>query len=557
MRTRVAHAKAEEAVRQSEARLATFAAATFEGIVHSREGRIVDCNEQFARMMGYRVAELLGRKIADLMAPEDRDRVMVNIRHGLPSQIEHAMIRKDGTRVIVEAHGRPDPDGPRGNRMTVLRDITERKQAEESLREAKEFSDALNQINEVISSNVDREEIMRAVITKAGKAIGCETAAISLRKDDHWEVSYVFGLPQDLIGTEMLDEQEPHAVLALETRKPVAIDDAYNDVRVSREHMKKYGIRSVLVVPLFLENEPLGVIFFNYHTLSKPFTDAQIDFAAKVGAVLSLGIEKVRLMNALKLRAAELEVANKELDAFSYTVSHDLKNPLRSIQGFAQAITDDYNDRLDDEGKDFLSRITSAGERMTQLIDALFEISRLTDRNLFEKSVDLSALADSIVYELKKKEPDRQVEFVIGKGIKVRGDTDMLEIVLRNLLDNSWKFTSKHASAKIEFGTIECATPLDGEGDGGGKFAIPRSEPRIPDSEFRKTVYFVRDDGAGFNMEFADKLFMPFKRLHSAAEFPGLGIGLATARKIINKHGGKIWAEGEPKKGATFYFTLK
>ena len=266
-----------------------------------------------------------------------------------------------------------------------------------------------------------------------------------------------------------------------------------------------------------------------------PLCDAQGQLIGSVHVARDI-TERKRAEEALResqkqvaQHAAELEVVNRELEAFSSTVSNDLKNPLRSIQGFAQAIAEDYQDKLDDEGKDFLRRITSAGERMTQLIDSMLAMSRLTSRDLLSRSVNLSSFAGMIAYEVTKNEPGRRVEFVIAKEVKVQGDADMLEVVMRNLFDNAWKFTGKHKSAKIEFGI----RPMDGQ-----------------------TVYFVQDDGAGFDMEFADKLFMPFKRLHSASEFPGLGMGLATARKIISKHGGKIWAEGAPGKGATFYFTL-
>jgi signal transduction histidine kinase len=243
-------------------------------------------------------------------------------------------------------------------------------------------------------------------------------------------------------------------------------------------------------------------------------------------------------------RTAELEALNRELEAFSYTVSHDLKTPLRSIRGFAQAIAEDYSDKLDDAGRDYLRRLTSAGGRMTQLIDAMLSISRLTRRELMGKSVNLSSAAEVIAHDLKTNEPNREVEFLIAKGVKAHGDSGMLEIALRNLFDNAWKFTGKHTSARIEFGAIECGVRNTECGT-------------IPNSETGKTVYFVSDDGSGFSMQYADKLFQPFRRLHSESEFPGLGIGLATVSKIINKHGGKIWAEAEPEKGATFYFTLE
>jgi PAS domain S-box-containing protein len=231
----------------------------------------------------------------------------------------------------------------------------------------------------------------------------------------------------------------------------------------------------------------------------------------------------------LERRAYELEALNRELEAFSYTVSHDLKAPLRSIEGFTRAILEDYAEKLDETGRDYLTRVHSASQRMSHLIEAMLNMARLTRGAIQEKTVDLSSLAQVTAHEIRKQATGRQVEFIIQKNVKAKGDQDMLQVMLENLLDNAWKFTSAHATAKIEFGT----TNMDG-----------------------KTVYFVRDDGAGFDMAFSDKLFKPFKRLHTESEFPGIGIGLAIAHRIILRHNGRLWAESAPEKGATFFFTL-
>lgn len=239
--------------------------------------------------------------------------------------------------------------------------------------------------------------------------------------------------------------------------------------------------------------------------------------------------ERKRAEYQLIRKSEELAAINKELEAYSYTISHDLRAPLRSIEGFSNAIIEDYADKLDATGMDYFLRVTSASRRMSQLIDALLTMSRLTQSEIKEKVVNLSDVVNVIAHELKRSQPERAVEFVIAERVSANGDQVMLRIVLENLLNNAWKFTSRHPTGKIEFGAT-----------------------RIDD----KDVYFVRDDGAGFNMEFADKLFSPFKRFHTETEFPGLGIGLATIHKIITKHGGKIWAESAPEKGTTFYFTL-
>jgi len=224
-----------------------------------------------------------------------------------------------------------------------------------------------------------------------------------------------------------------------------------------------------------------------------------------------------------------LAAVNKELESFSYSVSHDLRAPLRSIDGFSQALVEDYPDKLDEQGKDYLQRVRSSTQRMGELIDDLLKLSRVTRSEIKLEMVNLSTLAQSIATEVQKTQPERQVEFVITPGLSAKGDEHLLRLLLENLLGNAWKFTAKHPQARIAFGS----TRVDG-----------------------KQVFFVRDDGAGFDMTYADKLFAPFQRLHSASEFPGIGIGLATAQRIINRHGGRVWAEGEIEKGATFYFTL-
>lgn len=240
--------------------------------------------------------------------------------------------------------------------------------------------------------------------------------------------------------------------------------------------------------------------------------------------------EEVRKLNEdLTHRTAELEAVNKELEAFSYSVSHDLRTPLRTIDGFSLALLEDYAGKLDTDGKDALQRVRTATQRMGELIDDLLSLSRVTRSEMRHETVDLSALAKAIVTELQKREPDRQVEFVIAPGLAADGDARLLRVVLDNLLGNAWKFTGKQPHARIEFGVTE------------------------HDS---KPNYFVSDNGAGFDMAYADKLFGAFQRLHSTSEFSGTGIGLATVQRIIRRHGGSVWAEGAVGKGATFYFTL-
>ena len=240
----------------------------------------------------------------------------------------------------------------------------------------------------------------------------------------------------------------------------------------------------------------------------------------KLNAELSRRVEE---------RTAELAAANKELEAFSYSVSHDLRAPLRTIDGFSQALLEDYSDVLDDTGQDFLRRVRSAATHMGSLIEDILGLSRVTRTEMIRTEVDLSKMVRDIIDDFREVEPDRKVTVNIPEDIQIRCDPRLIKLVLQNLLDNAWKFTSKLPEAQIEFGSQE----RDGE-----------------------RIIFVKDNGAGFNIEYSDKLFVPFQRLHETEEFEGSGIGLATVQRIINRHGGKVWAESTVNEGSTFYFTI-
>lgn len=246
--------------------------------------------------------------------------------------------------------------------------------------------------------------------------------------------------------------------------------------------------------------------------------------------------ERKRIENELRKQRDHLEyltiqltTTNKELESFCYSVSHDLRSPLRSMGGFSKALLEDYPDKLDTQGKNYLQRICAASHHMGQLIDDLLNLSRITRSEMNHKTLNLSTMVKTIVADLREKHPNRRVEFIIPEELTVNGDPQLLKIALDNLLSNAWKFTKKCSAARIEFGT----TQQDG-----------------------KSVFFVHDNGVGFDMAYVNKLFSAFQRLHSRVEFEGTGIGLATVQRIIHRHGGNVWAEGAVNKGATFYFTL-
>lgn len=244
---------------------------------------------------------------------------------------------------------------------------------------------------------------------------------------------------------------------------------------------------------------------------------------------LRIAHQELQQTNSEVMRSAlELEAANRELDAFAYSVSHDLRAPLRSINGFTRMLRDSYSETLDARGRDYLDRVHVACGRMSAMIEDLLKLSHVARCEIRTEPIDLGTIARDIAGALRESDPDRTVEFAIADNLVVNGDQGLLRAALENLLSNAWKFTSKVEQGRIEVGQSE-----------------------------EHSSYFVRDNGAGFDMTYAQQLFAPFKRLHREADFPGTGIGLATVQRIIGRHGGRIWADAELEKGATFYFTLR
>ncbi len=336
------------------------------------------------------------------------------------------------------------------------------------------------------------------------------------------------------------------------------VDDIHN-AGLSDCHIKvlsQFQIKANLAVPLLQGQKLWGLLCINQCRAPRQWQPIEIEFVSQIANHLGVALQHAELLADLRaeilerhqaeqrvqelnqgLRQAiiELKVVNRELEAFSYSVSHDLRAPLRSIDGFSQALLEDYQDRLDKSGQDYLQRIRAATQRMGQLIDDLLTLARVTRSDMHPAYADLSRIADRICTDLRQSQPERQVEFTIQSGLFAQGDAHLLQVLLENLLHNAWKFTSKHPQAKIEFGAMAQSNS-----------ARSSSAP----------IYFVRDDGAGFDMAYINKLFGPFQRLHSMLDFPGNGIGLATVQRIVHRHGGRVWAEGNIEQGATFYFTL-
>jgi light-regulated signal transduction histidine kinase (bacteriophytochrome) len=315
--------------------------------------------------------------------------------------------------------------------------------------------------------------------------------------------------------------------------------------------LAQFQVKANLVVPLLQGRRLWGLLCIHQCRTTREWQETEIEFVQQIASHLGVALQHAELLVELRaevterqqaeqraqdlnkvLRQAilELKAVNKELEAFSYSVSHDLRAPLRSIDGFSQALLEDSMEHLDDAGQDYLKRIRSATQRMGQLIDDMLTLSQVTRSDLQKESVDLSRLAHRVCLDLQQTHPDRQIQFQIQPDVVTDGDVRLLEVVLDNLLNNACKFTANQVLTTVEFGAI--------------------------DQESGIVAYFVRDNGVGFDMAFVDKLFRPFQRLHGMREFPGNGIGLATVQRIIHRHGGHVWAEGNLNQGATFYFTL-
>ncbi len=288
----------------------------------------------------------------------------------------------------------------------------------------------------------------------------------------------------------------------------------------------------------------MGIILKNriekpIHSLvaaTEEIASGNLNARAQLSEANELGV----LANAFNIMAAKLEettvsknylnLANQELEAFSYSISHDLRAPLRAIDGFSKALLEDAGDSLNEISKSHISRIIAAVRRMSELIDAVLSLSRISRSEMSIAKVDLSAIAHDIANDLINTEPERKVDFIIKEGMSVEADPTLMRVVLENLIGNSWKYTSKKEHANIEFSSIE---------------------------KNGKPLFYVRDDGVGFDMKYAKKLFTPFQRLHSESDFPGTGVGLASVKRVMHRHNGRVWAEAVPDEGATFFFTFQ
>lgn len=417
-----------------------------------------------------------------------------------PAQLEYRMVASSGRTVWLRDSARTVGDrGYQKELVGVMVDITQRKRAEEKLRASEERLRLLVEgVRDYAIFSLDTSGLVTSWNAGVERIEGYKAEEIIGR---HFSCFY---LDEDVrLG-------KPKLALKIAKKEGRFEDEGW---RVRKDGTIFWAN---VVITALLDG---GGNLIGFSKIARDLTERR------------RAEERTQELNReLAKRNTELTAVNRELESFSYSVSHDLRSPLRAIDGFSFAVLEEYRDKLDAEAQEYLRRVRAAAARMAQLIDDLLKLARTTRYEMTPENVDLSQIAEEIFKQLQQIYPDRKIEFVIAPEMVVEGDRELLRLVLENLIDNAWKFTSKTTDARIELGVR---------------------------SQEGHDVYFIADNGAGFDMTYVDKLFGAFQRLHDGSEFSGTGIGLATVQRIIQRHGGKIWAESEVGRGATFYFLLK
>jgi len=495
------------ALAQSESRFKAIVEQQFAGITILRDDLLVYVSPRFAEMFGFsRAADMTGHvNMAQLMAESERERfsALLAAAHADPTADSHALftaLRRDGSHFNAEIYGRAFEFEGQPAYIGMVVDVTTAELQRARFREQAALLDQVSRIAHIGGWSFD---------PKTGAGTWTREVALihdldpSIAPDVMSGVNYYVGESRDAIAAavkEITENGTPYDLeLELESAKGV------------RKWVRTNGF------PIYENGELIRVEGMLQDITEKRRAEDAIN---ELNATLEQRVE---------LRTAEVVAANQELESFAYAVSHDLRAPLRAMSGFANALEEDYAEKLDETARDYMSRITAASTKMSALIDGLLALSRATRGGLRVADVDLSATASALLGELESAEPDRDVTWDIKPGLVVRGDSVMLETALRNLLGNAWKYTSRTQHAHIT---------LEDYDEGGTRWIC------------------VRDNGAGFDADYAGRLFQPFQRLHRQDEFAGIGIGLATVQRIVLRHGGQIKADGKLHQGASFCFTL-
>ncbi len=473
---------------------------------HGRTHHWVQVNDYFCKLLGYTREELLRLSTADITPADERASAVRDNERLLSGEIqnytrEKQVVRKDGSMIWVYLAVAllPDATGRASNLIAVYQDVTERKRAEVELLR---FKNVLDNTLDMIF--MFEPASLRYVYLNQGAVL---STGYSHSREE------LLGMTSYQIKPLMPEAKFRQLIAPL-------LSGEQSSLHFETVHRRKDGTYFSVGVFLQLVTQSDG---------SGLFVEIVHDITERKQAQDEIRMLNAQLEQRVVERTAQLEAANKELESFSYSVSHDLRAPLRGIDGFSHALLKDYAAKLDDRGKNYLQRVRAATQRMAKLIDDMLNLARVTRASMQRAPVDLSALVTAITDELRQAQPGRTVEVVVQPGLVTAGDAKLLRVLLENLLANAWKFTGKQERARIEFGM---------QPNGG------------------VSSYFVRDNGVGFDMTYVGKLFGAFQRLHAMDEFPGTGIGLATVQRIVHRHGGRAWAEAAVEQGATFFFTL-
>jgi|GEM_PF-2146028 len=492
----------DEALRESEERYRMIVETASEGVlVLDRSLAATYINGRLADILGYCEAEMIGRSLFDFIDGSSGEEVLTQTeerKKGIKGRYEALLLRKNGEKIWASISASPifDQKGAFDGSFAMISDINARKLAEEKLRASKE---TLRVIFNSAHDAIFTHELDGGIIDVNDKMLemygGDRPTAIS---------SFI---------TDGYSGPDNHL-----DRLPVI----WEKVAAGEDQFFEWQARRIDDGSLFDVEVSLRRITLNQRDV---ILATVRDITARKQAE-----EEIEILNTnLSAKAAELEASNRELEAFNYTVSHDLRSPLTNISSCSQAIQELWGDSLDEQCRGFIGTIYQQTVRMDQLIETLMSFSRLARSEMSKETVDLTRLAQAVATRLQMNEPKRRVSFVFAQGVEAQGDARLIDMVLENLIGNAWKYTGMREAAVIEFGV----TDIGGE-----------------------PAHFVRDNGAGFDMAYADRLFLPFQRLPGAEVCKGFGIGLATTERIIRRHGGKVWGKGEPGKGACIYFTL-
>jgi PAS domain S-box-containing protein len=552
----------EELLINSEENYRSIFEESFDGLfVTSPDGKIIDMNKKGVSMFGYNSKEevqSLNLERDVYVFPSDRNRILSLVNAQGTAEYEMYVKKKNGQIMITYCALTvvTDKKGEVLSYRGVIRDISKQKLAENQILKLNRVYAVLSSINQSIIRIQDRQNLLDESCGIAVELGKFPYAWIGFVNDQTKKVDVVasygnFKEYLETINIDLNDEMRSCGPtgMSIKTGEHKIANNIQNDASMMpwRDDAIKYNFKSSAAFPLIVFDKVIGA--FNIYSDEIDFFDMDdVQLFDKIAMDISFALETMEkeikrkeaedeisrlnedLERMVAERTSQLDTTNKELASFIYSFSHDLHISLRGIDGYSLILLEEHKTKLDAQEIDYLQRVRLLVQHMSRLIDDLLNLSRVSRCEMHLQEVNVSLIAHEIADELHQTFPERQVEFAIQEGVSVQGDVRLLHIVMENLIGNAWKFTSKHPNALIEFGMRQ---------------------------QKNKCVLFVHDDGAGFDMKYEQKLFNIFQRLHTIAEFPGNGVGLATVRQIIARHGGETWAYGEIEKGAVFYFTVQ